>query len=239
MLGAGCIDTDVNIANDTMNTLEQDDLNKSSEKESNVINTVNASNFTETEVSDIVSEYNQTSDTPSEIVYESQYIEVGNIETLGGGRTYIASTWVITDSKDNPVNYQNNLSAVDPTYAQVVKFIKNDKTDEIRLNELPSLSDVIIPIHDNAERQGIRTGIVVTQSYYDTTDMCVAFNTTDKGVVYFSCVYEDQDFGPQPHDAIVKIKIGDFVRYTDLTTRSHIPTMDDDGFEVIGFDTFW
>lgn len=79
----------------------------------------------------------------------------------------------------------NNENAVDVSYEDLVKFIRNDQTDKIPVTAEFGRVDSAITLHNNAEAFGIRTAIV----YYDDEfyyDFFNAFNTTDKGLIYIS-----------------------------------------------------
>ncbi len=94
----------------------------------------------------------------------------------------------------------NNESAVDPSYKQLVEFIKEDKTNEILYNNTSFVcSDAAERVHNNAETIGFRSAWV----YIDFTNeratinpttnalvvghACNLFNTTDKGLVAIDC----------------------------------------------------
>ncbi|MFH2112302.1 MAG: hypothetical protein ABIJ47_13705 [Candidatus Bathyarchaeota archaeon] len=122
----------------------------------------------------------------------------------------------------------NNKDAVDPTYSQLVDFLKTDKTDEypyvrvvttsgsyygsaesnVDISYLEAIingtkqpdppricADFAETLHNNAERAGFRCAYVsIKLSGYsdpynysissDTGHALVAFNTTDKGLIY-------------------------------------------------------
>jgi hypothetical protein len=83
----------------------------------------------------------------------------------------------------------------DPTYAQAVAFIKEDKTDE---NEyIEDAYGVYVCTHfardvcNNAEQKGIRCAFVEVR-YPDGGHAIVAFDTIDEGLVYFDAVTDDR-----------------------------------------------
>ncbi len=82
----------------------------------------------------------------------------------------------------------------DPTYAQAVAFIKEDKTDE---NEyIEDAYGVYVCTHfsrdvcNNAEQKGIRCAFVELR-YPEGGHAIIAFNTIDEGLVYFDAVTDD------------------------------------------------
>ncbi len=173
-------------------------------------------------------------ETTKESKFETKDIIVGEVGVLGNGRTNIKDYWKLGE-------YVNNKSAVDPTYKQALEFIKADKTDEIALDNSRLINDTI-KMHNSAEQQGFRAGIIVTQSYYFPYGiaMGIVFNTTDKGQVCFTCVYEDQDFHPATHDVTMEAKIGSCTKFVDINEHKAIKTMlNKDGFETTGIDMFW
>ena len=79
----------------------------------------------------------------------------------------------------------NNENAIDVSYEDLVKFIRNDQTDKIPITVEFENVDSAITLHNNAEAFGIKTAIV----YYDDEfyyNFFNAFNTTDRGLIYIS-----------------------------------------------------
>ncbi len=94
----------------------------------------------------------------------------------------------------------NNESAVDPTYKQLVEFIKEDKTNEIPYNNTSFVcSDAAERVHNNAEAIGFRCAWVYIDFINERATRnpvtnalvvghaCNLFNTTDKGLVAIDC----------------------------------------------------
>ncbi|MDH5695784.1 MAG: hypothetical protein OEZ00_04160 [Dehalococcoidia bacterium] len=100
---------------------------------------------------------------------------------------------------DEPIELINNPNATDPTYAELVAFIKKDSTDEHRYAdsvdvyigaaEVPYVcSDFAEDVHNNAETAGIRTAWVsIDFEGNDEGHALNAFETTDRGLVYIDC----------------------------------------------------
>lgn len=78
-------------------------------------------------------------------------------------------------------NYKN---ARYPTYDQLLKFLKADKTDEKPYTSTYVCSDFARTLHNNAEKAGIKAGWVGCHSVNHAFNV---FKTTDKGTVYIDC----------------------------------------------------
>ena len=80
----------------------------------------------------------------------------------------------------------------DPTYKEAVLFIEQDKTNENKYVE-----DTYVCTHfsrdvcNNAEQRGLRCAFVELR-YPDGGHSIVAFNTIDKGLVYFEPQFDDE-----------------------------------------------
>ena len=97
-------------------------------------------------------------------------------------------------STDNPyVDLVNNPDAKDPTFAEVVEFIKADETDKKPYVPGRYTCDLFArDVHNNAEEAGLRAAWVSLElSNPDDLQFCVAFQTTDRGLVYIDCTGEE------------------------------------------------
>jgi hypothetical protein len=106
---------------------------------------------------------------------------------------------VLVGGDDNPIELINNPSATNPTYAELLAFIKEDTTDKhhyadsvdvyIGAAEVPYVcSDFAEDVHNNAEAAGIRTAWVsIDFEGNDEGHALNAFETTDRGLVYIDC----------------------------------------------------
>jgi hypothetical protein len=128
--------------------------------------------------------------------------EEGNIECGGDGEAIILN---------------NNPEATDPTYDELVEFIKNDSTDtKDYIEEGPDAyvcSDFAEEVHNNAEAAGIRAGWVgVTFQGIDEGHALNAFETIDRGLVYVDCTKGSDSGGgdneAQSWDTVAYIEIG-------------------------------
>jgi hypothetical protein len=92
-----------------------------------------------------------------------------------------------------PVFLINNESAANPTWNELIDFLKADDTDRILYdNNSYVSSDFAERLHNNAERAGIRASFV-TVDFYDNAEghALNAFRTTDKGLTYVDCTGSD------------------------------------------------
>lgn len=94
------------------------------------------------------------------------------------------------------ITLTNNKSAVDPSYEQLIEFIKEDKTNEVPYNNSSFVcSDAAERVHNNAEVYGFRSAWVYINFENESAVLnqetnalvvghaCNLFNTTDKGLV--------------------------------------------------------
>lgn len=98
-----------------------------------------------------------------------------------------------------PIELINNLNATNPTFAELIAFVKEDPTDEhyyatdvdvyVGAAEVPYVcSDFAEDVHNNAEAAGIRTAWVSIDFEGDDEGHALnAFETTDRGLVYIDC----------------------------------------------------
>ena len=155
------------------------------------INGMNIGNYTATITifAPEVSNAPQTMPVRLTITENPQYIyENGAIESGGDGK---------------PIELINNPNATNPTYAELVAFIKADTTDtkgyvdyapeDFRpFGEAYVCSDFAEDVHNNAEAAGIRVAWVgICLEGKDKGHALNAFETTDRGLVYIDCTGED------------------------------------------------
>jgi predicted nuclease with TOPRIM domain len=79
----------------------------------------------------------------------------------------------------------NNPEAVNPTYVQLINFLKTDKTDNYRyVANYFMCGNFAEMLHNNAEAAGIRAAVVFISFTEGPGHAIDAFLTTDKGLVY-------------------------------------------------------
>jgi hypothetical protein len=96
---------------------------------------------------------------------------------------------VIVGGDGKAIELIDNPNATNPTYAELVAFIKEDSTDEhLYVISSYNCSDFAEDVHNNAEATGIRAAWVgIHFEGDDEGHACNAFETTDKGLVYVDC----------------------------------------------------
>ena len=81
-----------------------------------------------------------------------------------------------------------NPKAKDPTFAQMVAFIKADQTDKkLYVAGKYECDSMARDVYNNASRAGIRCGIVDAWLAGEDDQYLNCFNTTDKGLVFIDC----------------------------------------------------
>ena len=99
----------------------------------------------------------------------------------------------------------NNPNAKDPTYDQLVNFIKSDETDKIPYSQNYQCDQSARDVHNHAEAAGIRAGYVsIDLTNPNDQQFCDAFQTTDKGLVYIDCTGDPGGPSTTNCDCIVK-----------------------------------
>lgn len=91
------------------------------------------------------------------------------------------------------INLKNNWDAKDPTWQQLVSFLRADKTDSKLYTYFSFACGAFAEeVHNNAEAAGIRAAwVIVHFEDRDGQHALNAFNTTDRGLVYIDCTGED------------------------------------------------
>jgi hypothetical protein len=80
----------------------------------------------------------------------------------------------------------------DPTLAEVKDFLAQDTTDKIPYNELTYVcTHYARDVVNNAVKKGIRVAYVETR-FTGMSHSLVAFETTDKGIMYFDPQYDNE-----------------------------------------------
>jgi hypothetical protein len=83
----------------------------------------------------------------------------------------------------------------DPTYAEVVAFLKKDKTDENEYIEdtygVYVCSHFVRDVGNNAEEEGLRSAYVGLR-FPELGHAIIAFDTIDRGLVYFDAITDER-----------------------------------------------
>ena len=111
-----------------------------------------------------------------------------------------------TGADGHRITLHNNESAINPTYRQMVNFIKSDKTDEVQYNYSSFIStDFAERVHNNAEAAGYKCAWVdLCFINGGATHACNAFNTVDRGLIFVDCT----NYGNPDNDKTVDLKVG-------------------------------
>jgi hypothetical protein len=90
------------------------------------------------------------------------------------------------------ITLYHNPNATDITCGQVIKFIKQDETDQIPYNDSTfTCGEYAETVQHNAENAGIRCGWVEILFVTTERHSCNVFNTTDRGLVFIDCTCAD------------------------------------------------
>lgn len=96
---------------------------------------------------------------------------------------------------------KNYKTAKNPSYNQLLAFLKVDKTDEIPYTSNFVCSDFAVRVHNNAEKAGIKMGWCCSKNCNHAWNVV---NTTDKGIVYIDCT--GVSGGARYQDKILNVK---------------------------------
>ena len=90
---------------------------------------------------------------------------------------------------DAPINLENSVNAVNPTWSQLKAFVQADHTDQkTYIAPLFMCGDFAEQVHNNAEQSGIKAAFVAIEFNGSSAGHALnAFNTTDRGLVYIDC----------------------------------------------------
>jgi len=135
------------------------------------------------------------------------------------------------------VTLVNSRNATDPTYNELIKFIKLDKTDEIEYDYNNFVcADFAQTVHNNAENVGIKAAWVSIEfEDKEYGHACNAFNTTDRGMIFIDCTGADP-YKSGNWDSVVKIEIGERYRPRELFNKGSV-------YEAMGliknYNVYW
>jgi hypothetical protein len=78
----------------------------------------------------------------------------------------------------------------DPTFQEMMDFIENDNSEDVEYNKNSHIcTDYTTEVNNNAEKVGLRCGSVYI-IYPETGHSIIAFDTTDKGIVFIEPQYD-------------------------------------------------
>ena len=136
---------------------------------------------------------------------------------------------------DSNTTLKNNITSVDPTYNELVDFLKTDQTDQIPFVDSKFVcGDYARVLHDNAERSGWRCGYVIIAYDSHEEHACNVFNTPDKGIVYIDDAGVEEP--TNNWDAEVSLTVGEDYQPVPLFTPEYERA---NWGKVKGFLSFW
>ncbi len=110
-----------------------------------------------------------------------------------------------------PVELINNKSAQDPTWDELMAFLKEDDTDRILYqSNVFDCVDYAERLHNNAEQAGIRAAYVSIDFYdLEKGHAINAFQTSDKGLTFIDCTGSQSALGElDSYDKVAYIEEG-------------------------------
>jgi len=137
-----------------------------------------------------------------------------------------------TGQKITLTNYEN---ATDPTYADLLIFLKADKTDEQAYTNAYTCADFAETLHNNAEKAGIKCAWVGCHFTQGIGHAFNEFNTTDQGIVYIDCTGIPAPNGNQ--DKVLTCVVGQPLT-SEYLFRSNYYSVGNMGI-VKKLDVFW
>ena len=102
---------------------------------------------------------------------------------------------------------EHGYTIKDPTYREMLKFLREDNTDKDRYLENEYVcTDFAAEVCNNAEEEDIRCAYVYLMHPEDIAHAIIAFNTIDKGLIYIEPQYDEQlrgvEIGESFHDCL-------------------------------------
>jgi len=89
----------------------------------------------------------------------------------------------------------NRYELHDPAYSEVGRFIYQDKTNDKQYDEDTfNCAHYSMEVNNNSEGQGIRCAYVIVELSRVPGHACIAFNTTDHGLIYYEPQYDSRVF---------------------------------------------
>jgi hypothetical protein len=137
---------------------------------------------------------------------------------------------------------KNNPAATNPTFDEMVAFIKADKTDsKDYIGSGPNVyicSDFAEDVHNNAETAGIRAGWVsITFLGTGEGHALNSFETTDHGLVYIDCTNgsaDNDESDKHGWDTVAYIEIGEKYGILDID----VVTQKSDDYSTLQYDYY-
>lgn len=147
----------------------------------------------------------------------------------------------IVGADGHRITLVNNVSARDPSYAELLNFLRADETDKIQYNYGSFVcADFAETVHNNAENASIKSGYVTIDfNEIDGGHACNVFNTTDRGLVFIDCTgYREGYYGNC--DTIVDMRIGEKYKVNGLFgSRKYYVGYNNEDLTVKTYEIYW
>jgi len=112
----------------------------------------------------------------------------------------------------------NNRCAKNPTYQELVDFLKVDETEKIEYKPNRFVcADFAQLLHNRAEKYGIRAAWVAVRFKNGDLHACNAFRTIDKGLVFIDCTNSQLHFDGIGYDSTVIVRNNHEYKPTEIT----------------------
>jgi hypothetical protein len=140
--------------------------------------------------------------------YVSDTFEAGTAESTTLVYPHVDDIYE-TGADGHRIALVNSNNTTDPTYAELLAFIKADKTDEEVYDfESYLCSDYAEIVHNNAEKAGYKCAWIGVDFAGGDEHALNAFNTTDRGLVFIDCTGADP-YEPGNWDKVVDVQVGE------------------------------
>jgi len=133
---------------------------------------------------------------------------------------------VVVGGDGEPIELIDNPAATNPTYAELLAFIKKDQTDKYSYIFGPpkvayTCGDFAEDVHNNAEAAGIRAAWVGIDIYGNTEGHALnAFETTDMGLVFIDTtgegLWRESSSDRDSWDKQAYVRIGEAYQVADV-----------------------
>lgn len=127
-------------------------------------------------------------------------------------------------AKGNTIVLLNNPNAKNPTYNKLMKFIRNDDTDEIKYDYNSFVcADFAEQLHNRAEKSRIKSyWVVIDFSGYTEGHALNVFETTDQGLIFIDCTGSETYTGHNDCQAFVELGQYYSTKFTHSNERYNV-----------------
>lgn len=133
-------------------------------------------------------------------VFSYKFGESFNIDTIDS---------YVKGADGHTIILRNYSGARNPSWNELLSFLKNDDTDEYAYNNGFKCCDFAELLHNNAEAAGWRCAFVVVHiSRFVEGHALNAFETTDRGLIFIDSTGSNLPKSPKNQDKIVKVEVG-------------------------------